>query len=63
MGRMFTGGGFGGSSLWFNPHDNIGFAYTVTGGNDGVANGDAERTNPIYLAIRQSVNNLTSAKL
>ena len=61
--NVYGWGGFGGSSLWFNPHDNIGFAYTVTGGNDGVANGDAERTNPIYLAIRQSVNNLTSAKL
>eukprot|EP00928_Gymnodinium_smaydae_P085128 TRINITY_DN6845_c0_g1_i1.p1 TRINITY_DN6845_c0_g1~~TRINITY_DN6845_c0_g1_i1.p1 ORF type:complete len:547 (+),score=67.02 TRINITY_DN6845_c0_g1_i1:47-1687(+) len=50
-------GGFGGSSLWFNRWDELGFGYTVTGGNAGVLSGESEsRLTPILVALQQSLN-------
>ena len=43
----------GGSSLWFNPAENIGFGYACTGFAAGI-NGDANRLEPINAALRDS---------
>ena len=49
----FGWGGAGGSNLWFNPTENIGFGYTCTGFAMGI-NGDAVRVEPIKEALLAS---------
>ena len=44
-------GGAGGSSLWFNPSENLAFGYACTGFAAGI-NGDANRLDPINAALR-----------
>lgn len=49
--------GFGGSSLWFNRADELGFGYTITGGNVAVLSGEAgDRLTPILRALQRSVS-------
>lgn len=49
--QAFGWGGFGGSTIWFNPVDKVGWGYTITGGNDAVFSGDRERNRPLELAL------------
>ena len=48
-------GGLGGSAIWFNPEENIGFGYSVTGAVEGLT-GDQNRTDPILLALMESID-------
>ena len=40
--------------VWFNPVDNLGFGYSVTGAVQGLT-GDQNRTDPILLAVMEAV--------
>ena len=50
----FGWGGLGGSAIWFNPVENLGFGYSVTGAVQGLT-GDQNRTDPILLAVMEAV--------
>ena len=52
--EQYGWGGLGGSALWFNPVDQIGFGYTVTGASFGLA-GDPGRLGPIYAALNSAL--------
>ena len=59
-GTPFGWSGFGGSQLFADPAQNLGFGYTVTGGDDsmqpgafGNVPGPSLRTKPILLALQE----------
>lgn len=59
----FGWGGFGGSVIFCDPTDNIGFGYTVTGGMDGDTSVTATnaRSQPLLRALRACVDKLNAA--
>jgi CubicO group peptidase (beta-lactamase class C family) len=60
--ESFGWGGLGGSALWFNPVDEIGFGYAVTGATFGLA-GDPGRLGPIYDALNDCFGFYSKSKL
>ena len=50
VGPGFGWGGAGGSSIWFDPKEDVGFGYTVTGFAAGFS-GDQNRLGPIVEAL------------